>query len=226
MGKRVRTINFLLRKIFQIVCNIHTDEFQKIPKNGPLILVGNHINFLEAPIMMPHVDNPNVIGVAKRESWNNPLFNFLFNEWNVIPIEREMIDREAFNEMLNALSDNKILAIFPEGTRSKNGQLLRGKPGVVAVAVKSKAPIVPISFYGYENFWENLKHFRKTNFFVKVGEPFHLNLNGNGLSKEVRQEVTDEIMYKIAELLPEQYLINYPNTHNMTFKYLVSDDAQ
>lgn len=221
MKNRVQTINFLLRKIFQIVCNIHSEEFAKIPKNGPLILVGNHINFLEAPIMMPHIDNPNVIGVAKRESWKNPLFNFLFNEWNVIPIERELVDREAFNNMLNALNDQKIVAIFPEGTRSKNGQLLKGKPGVVAVAVKSKAPIMPISFYGYENFWDNLKHFRKTDFYVAVGEPFQLNLNGYGLSKEVREEVTDEIMYKIAELLPKQYLSNYPNTHKITYKYIV-----
>ena len=224
MKNRVQIINFLLRKIFGIVCNIHTDEFAKIPKDGPLILVGNHINFLEAPIMMPYIDNPNVIGVAKSESWKNPLFNFLFNEWHVIPIERDMVDREAFNNIFNALKENKIVAIFPEGTRSKNGHLLKGKPGVVAVAVKSKAPIMPISFYGYENFWDNLKHFRKTDFYVAVGEPFRLNLNGNGLSKEVREEVTDEIMYKIAELLPEQYLSNYPNTHNMAYKYIVSTE--
>jgi len=84
---------------------------------------------------------------------------------------------------------------------------------------------MPISFYGYEDFWNNLKHFKRTDFHVAVGDPFHLNLNGNGLSKDVREEVTDEIMYKIAELLPAKYLENYPNAYQKTYKYIVSDNA-
>jgi 1-acyl-sn-glycerol-3-phosphate acyltransferase len=222
MNRKLKAINWVVRQVMQIVCRVYPNEFSKIPKNGPLILVGNHINFLEAPVMLPFLDNPNVIGVAKRESWDNPLFNFLFNEWKVIPIEREMVDRDAFANILEALAQDKVLAIFPEGTRSKNGNLLKGKPGVVAIAAKSKAPIIPISFYGYENFWDNLKHFRKTEFHVAVGEPFRLNLNGNSLSKDVREEVTDEIMYKIAELLPGKYLINYPDVHQKTYKYVAA----
>jgi len=225
MSRKLTVINWVIRNLIQIVCRVHPEELSKVPNKGPVILVGNHINFLEAPVMMPFLNNANVIGVAKRESWNNPLFNFLFNQWGVIPIEREMIDREAFSKSIDALANDKILAIFPEGTRSKNGHLLKGKPGVVAIAVKSKAPLMPISFYGYENFWENLKHFRKTDFHVAVGVPFHLNLNGNGLSKDVREELTDEIMYKIAELLPAKYLENYPNAYQKTYKYIVSDNA-
>jgi len=225
MNRKLRVINWVIRNLIQIVCRVHPEELSKVPNNGPVILVGNHINFLEAPVMMPFMNNPNVIGVAKRESWNNPLFNFLFNQWGVIPIEREMIDREAFSKSIDALTNDKILAIFPEGTRSKNGHLLKGKPGVVAIAVKSKAPLMPISFYGYEDFWNNLKHFKKTDFHIAVGDPFHLNLNGNGLSKDVREEVTDEIMYKIAELLPVKYLENYPNAYQKAYKYLISDKA-
>ena len=225
MNRKLKAINWVIRNLIQIVCRVHPEELSKVPNDGPVILVGNHINFLEAPVMMPFLNNANVIGVAKRESWNNPLFNFLFNQWGVIPIEREMIDREAFSKSIEALTNNKILAIFPEGTRSKNGHLLKGKPGVVAIAIKSKAPLMPISFYGYEDFWNNLKHFKRTDFHVAVGDPFHLNLNGNGLSKDVREEVTDEIMYKIAELLPAKYLENYPNAYQKTYKYIVTDKA-
>ncbi|OJX38213.1 MAG: hypothetical protein BGO78_09335 [Chloroflexi bacterium 44-23] len=220
MKSSVKIVNWFLRLVFGLICRIDSEQLSKIPKNGPLILVGNHVNFLEAPIMMPYLNNPNIIAVAKRESWKNPLFNFLFNLWNVIPIEREMVDQEAFRQSLSALADGKILAVFPEGTRSKDGNLLKGKPGVVAIAVKSKAPLLPISFYGYEDFWNNLKHFRKTDFHIVVGEPFELNLEGNGLSREVREQIIDEIMYKIAELLPTRYHRNYPNARQMNYKFI------
>lgn len=225
MKLSVRLINGLLRLIFGLICRIDAEQLKRIPQNGPLILVGNHVNFLEAPIMMPYLNNPNIVAVAKQESWNNPLFKFLFNQWGVIPIDRDAIDQQAFRRSLDALADGKILAVFPEGTRSKNGQLLKGKPGVVAIAQKSKAPLLPISFYGYENFWDNLKHLRRTDFHIVVGEPFQLNLNGAGLSREVRQQVTDEIMYKIAELLPPRYQENYPDTEWITYKFIRSNQS-
>ena len=152
-------MNGFLRFVFRVVCRINPDDFKKIPVDGPMILVGNHINFLEVPVVIPHIDHPNVIGVSKRESWKNPLFNFLFNQWNIIPIDRGLVDREAFRLMEEALKQNRVIAISPEGTRSKTGKLLQGKPGVVAIAVRSDAPLLPVAFYGYENFWQNLKIF-------------------------------------------------------------------
>lgn len=215
-------MNGFLRFVFRLVCRINPDDFKKIPVDGPLILVGNHINFLEVPVVIPHIDHPNVIGVSKRESWKNPLFNFLFNQWNIIPIDRGLVDREAFRLMEEALKQNRVIAISPEGTRSKTGKLLQGKPGVVAIAVRSDAPLLPVAFYGYENFWQNLKRFRKTDFRVVVGKPFKLNMQGQALSRDLRQEVTDEIMYKIAEILPEYYRGYYEFESKVNYKYLTT----
>jgi len=215
-----KLMNMVLRFVFQIVCRINPEDFKKIPVEGPLILVGNHINFLEVPVFLPHIDHPNVIGVAKRESWKNPLFNFLFNQWGIIPIDRGMVDRDAFRLTEFALSQGKVVAMSPEGTRSKDGRLLPGKPGVVAIAVKSNAPLLAIGFYGYENFWQNFKHFKKTDFKVVVGNPFNLDLNGTALSRDVRQAVADEIMYKIAELLPEMYHGHYQFENPIEYQYL------
>jgi 1-acyl-sn-glycerol-3-phosphate acyltransferase len=220
MKRSLKIINGVLRFVFQIVCRINPDDFKKVPVEGPLILVGNHINFLEVPVFLPHVDHPNVIGIAKRESWNNPLFNFLFNQWGIIPINRGVVDREAFRLTEEALKESKVVAISPEGTRSKDGCLLQGKPGVVAIAVRSKAPLLPVAFYGYENFWQNLKKFRKTDFKVAVGKPFQLKLDGSSLSRDVRQTITDEIMFKIAELLPENYRGYYQYESSVQYQYL------
>ena len=223
MNRRVRLINWFLRIVFRAVCRIDSEEIKKIPANGPLIVVGNHINFLEAPVLLPHVDNPAVIGVAKKESWGNPLLKFLFDHWGVIPIDRDAVDREAFRRSLAALNQGKILVIFPEGTRSKDGQLLPGKPGVVTIVMRSGVSILPVGFHGYENFWKNLKRLRATDFHITLGTPFHIHLNGEAPSRDVRQAVTDEIMYKIAELLPERYRGYYQFEGAVNYRYAVAD---
>ncbi|MBE0699096.1 MAG: 1-acyl-sn-glycerol-3-phosphate acyltransferase [Anaerolineaceae bacterium] len=220
MIRSVRVTNWVLRRIFQALLRIDVQELKKIPGQGPMILVGNHVNFLEAPVLIPHLDPRPVTGVSKRESWKNPLFNFLFNQWGVIPIDRGMVDREAFRLSIEALDQGKLLAIFPEGTRSKDGCLLQGKPGVVALALRSKAPMIPMAFYGYENFWPNFKRLRRTNFHIAVGKPFFLNTNGEALSRDARQAVTDEIMCKVAELLPEHYRGYYKDAGKTPYRYI------
>lgn len=220
MISSVRVVNWVLRRVFQLVCRIDVEELKKIPSQGPYILVGNHVNFLEAPVLIPHLDPRPVTGVAKRESWKNPLFNFLFNQWEVIPIDRGTVDREAFRLSVEALEQGKMLAIFPEGTRSKDGCLLQGKPGVVALALRSKAPLIPMAFYGYENFWPNLKRLRRTDFHIVVGQPFCINTKGEALSRDTRQVITDEIMCKVAELLPEHYRGYYQDAGKTPYRYV------
>lgn len=220
MAINVRLVNKFLRGVFSLVCRVDRAGLDKIPRTGPYIMVGNHINFLEAPVLIPHLDNPNVIGIAKRESWDNPLFRFLFNLWHVIPIDRGMVDRNAFQMAFEALDEGKILAVFPEGTRSGDGKLLKAKPGVVALAVRSKVPLLPVAFYGYENFWQNLKQFRRTEFKVAVGTPFTIDTQGAGLSREMREQLTDEIMYKVAELLPDEYHGYYQNPDEVNFQFV------
>ena len=218
-----RVVNWVLRRVFQTVCRIDPKEFAQVPRNGPFILVGNHINFLEAPVVAAHLDNPQFTGVAKKESWDNPLFHFLFNQWHIIPIDRDEIDRTSFQRCTDALSQGKILAISPEGTRSFDGRLQQGKPGVTALAVRSKAPLLPVAFYGYVDFWPNLKRLRRTDFHIIVGKPCHLDMHGDALSREVRQTVTDEIMYKVAELLPPEYRGVYSYSNLVEYRYLISE---
>ncbi len=222
--RKSHLINWVVRGFFSIICKIDKEELRRIPRTGPMILVGNHINFLEAPVVFPVLDNPNVKGIAKVETWDNPLFNFLFNLWGFFPIERGMVDQEAFKKSFEVLNAGEILAVSPEGTRSGDGKLLKAKPGVVALASRSKAPILPVAFYGYEDFWKNLKKLRRTEFHVVVGKPFKLHTNGAGLSRDVRETATDEIMYKIAELLPEKYHGYYQNPQQVNYQYLMNID--
>ncbi len=77
-----------------------------------------------------------------------------------------------------------------------------------------------MAIYGGEKLGENLRHLRRTQFITRVGTPFHINLNGDRLSRENLEQITDEIMYQIAALLPEQYRGPYSDVKNVTYKYL------
>lgn len=219
MRASTRAANWVLRRVFQTVCRIDLAELAKVPQSGPLILVGNHVNFLEPPVLMPHLEPRPVIGLAKRGSWDNPLFHFLFDQWEAIPIERGEVNREGFRQALDALAQGKILAVFPEGTRSGDGRMQQAKAGIALLAQRSRAPILPIAFYGYEDFWARLKSLRRTDFHIKVGEPFQMNGPGT-LDRDTRQAATDEIMYKVAELLPERYRGYYSAVQTVGYRFV------
>ena len=214
-------VNAVIRAFFSLLCRVEGSQLARIPKQGPAILAANHVNFLESPIMITWLDNPAVTGIAKRESWKNPLFYFLFNLWEIIPIDRGLVDRNAFNMAHEALRQGKLLAVSPEGTRSKTGQLLKAKPGVSVIAARSGAPIIPVALWGHENFWGNLKRLRRTPVHIEVGQPFRLTAAAAGLSRDVREAVTDEIMYKLAELLPERYRGEYAFDAPVEYRFLV-----
>ena len=217
-----RIVNWVLRRFFQAISRIDAKDYKQLPRSGPLIVVGNHVNFLEGPVVASHLDNPLMTGMAKKESWDNAFIGFLFDQWNIIPLDRDEVDRTAFTRATDALQEGKILMISPEGTRSMDGRMIQGKAGVTALAVRSKAPLVPVGFFGHIDFWANLKRLRRTEFHMAVGKPFQLDMHGEALSKDVRQAVTDEIMYKIAELLPPEYRGRYAFDAPVNYRYLVS----
>jgi 1-acyl-sn-glycerol-3-phosphate acyltransferase len=195
-------------------------EISKIPSQGPLILVGNHVNFLEVPVMYLYLLPRNMTGFAAAKSWKNPFFSFLFDLWDAIPLKRWEADINALKMGLEALRSGKILAIAPEGTRSGDGKLQAGNPGVVLLALKSGAPLLPVSYYGGEEIWRNLRKLRRTEFNIVVGEPFVLAPGTSKVTGEVRQKMLDEIMYQLASLLPEEYRGVYSDLDNATQEYI------
>jgi 1-acyl-sn-glycerol-3-phosphate acyltransferase len=216
----VGAVNWLMRVAFGILCRLDIAELDKVPKQGPFILVANHVNFLEIPVVRARLHPRDITGLTKAETYDNFLLRFLFNTWEAIPIERGVVDRAALQACLDALARNKILAVAPEGTRSGDGKLLPGKAGIVLLAMQSGAPLFPIAYWGGEQFWSNLKKFRRTPFHACAGRPFVLDTHGEALSKEVRQRITDEIMFKVAELLPQQYRGAYPHPEYEINRYV------
>jgi 1-acyl-sn-glycerol-3-phosphate acyltransferase len=203
-----------------ILCQVDAEEMHKVPAHGPLILVTNHVNFLEVPVLHTHLRPRPVVGLAKAEAWESPLLGRLFDLWDAIPIRRGEPDVRALRRCLTALDEGRILALAPEGTRSHDGRLQRGHSGVVTIALKSGAPLLPLAFYGGETIKRNLARLRRTPFHVLVGRPFRVVVRGTRVTRDVRQRVADEIMYQLSALLPPTYRGRYADLDTATEDYL------
>jgi len=209
-----------IKGITRILCKVDGNQLDKVPKRGPLIIASNHINFIEVPLVYSHLQPREITGFVKAETWDNPAMGFLFDLWGGIPIQRGEADSSAFRSALNALKQNKILALAPEGTRSGDGKLKQGQPGIVTLAHLSDAPILPLVYYGGEKLRGNLNRLRRTDFHIRVGTLFKLSFPGGKLDRDQRIKMVDEIMYQIASFLPPEYRGYYADFTKLSTNYL------
>ena len=209
-----------IKSLTRFLCNIDDRQLVNVPDHGPLIIACNHVNFLDAPLMYTHLQPRDITGFAKVETWDNPAMGYLFDLWGAIPIQRGEADTSAMRSAFEALKQGKILAIAPEGTRSGHGRLARGHPGIVIVAQHSRVPILPLAYHGGEKLRDNLNRLKKTDFYIRVGRLFTLKFPEGKLERVVRNQMVEEVMYQIAQLLPEGYRGHYSDLSKATTDYL------
>ncbi|MBT3338760.1 MAG: 1-acyl-sn-glycerol-3-phosphate acyltransferase [Anaerolineae bacterium] len=214
-----RFFTALVRFGTSILCKIDKADLAKVPDTGPLIAYANHIGSLEVPLVFSHLHPRAVTAMAKGEAWENPFYNWLFDVWKLIPVRRGEADIDAMRTSIKMTKEGYIFGISPEGTRSRDGKLIRAQPGVVPIALKTGAPLIPIAHWGVEDFPQNIKRLRRTNFHIRVGKPFTLETNGERVNSRVRQEMVDEIMVELAKLMPEEYRGAYSDIEK-TPKYI------
>jgi 1-acyl-sn-glycerol-3-phosphate acyltransferase len=203
-------VTMAIRFLISAICRVDARAFRAAPRRGPFILAINHINFLEVPLVYSFLYPRRVIGMAKRETWDNPVLGALGDLWEAIPLERGKSDVSALHAAVKVLDKGGIVVIAPEGTRSVSGALRRGHPGIVTIASISGAPVIPLAHWGGERFWKNLKAFRRTGIKARIGEPFIIKADANGLTHAARQDLADQVMNRISALMPEKYRGAYP----------------
>jgi 1-acyl-sn-glycerol-3-phosphate acyltransferase len=213
-------VNLIIRFLLLFLCKIDYGDLNKIPKEGPLILFGNHINFLDAPMIFSKLWPRKFVCLVKKETFDKPFLKFLFDTWHGIPVNRGTADFTAFNASIKALVEKKILVISPEGTRTNDGKLIKGNPGILALAQKSGATIIPVVCYGAEEFHENFRKLKRTRISFVIGKPFNLKMDTTYPDRDERNQITDEMMYQLAILLPEKYRGYYSDLSKMSTNYL------
>lgn len=211
---------FFTRHGLELVYRIEKKALTAVPSQGPLILIGNHTGQVEAPLFYSELYPRRLAGLAKIENWENPFLSVIFRIWESIPVRRGEGDAQAIKRSLAALERGYILAVAPEGTRSRTGGLGRGQPGVALLALHSGAAILPLVHWGSENIGQNIRHLRRTDFHIRIGKPFRLKADGERVTREVRQKMADEIMYQMAGLLPPEYRGLYTDLESATQDHL------
>ena len=195
----------VIRLIAKIILRTEISGLERVPQKGPVLVVMNHISFVDPFLLYVTLPRP-LIGLGKVELWDHFISRIIARAWGTIPLHRGEMDLNAIKSAVQVLRSGGMLGIAPEGTRSHHGRLLRGKSGVALVASKvPETELVPVAVYGQEMLLRNLRRLRRTRVTVVVGRPFHLRPITERMTHEVRQAISDEIMLRIAGLLPPAY---------------------
>lgn len=152
----VRAIAAIILKIF---FRINVYGLEKLPEDGKLVLCSNHASNWD-PLFISIVIPRQVHWMAKKELFNNKILAYLVNKLDAFPVDREGTDINAIKNALRVLKDNKILGIFPEGTRVDGFNLKNVKHGAALLSIRSKSPILPIYIES------NYKIFNKVNIYI------------------------------------------------------------
>lgn len=189
---------------------------RKLP-DGPLIVVSNHLSWLDIPLIGIAIPRQ-IAFIAKKEYFHSPLHRRLVALYGGFTVERGAVDGAALRIAFDVLDEGHCLGIFPEGTRSKTLQLQQGHVGTAFIALRKNAYILPIGVSGTEKI-RNKSHgitkiLYRPKVVVNIGEPFKLPDVQGHPSRQARAQCTDIIMHKIADLIPESYRGVYRNNAN------------
>ena len=209
-----------LKGLTNLLCRIEDEELVRVPPGGPLILYTNHVNILEIPIIYTHLQPRPVTGMVAAVRWKNPFLAWLLNVVGAIPLHRGAADIAALRSAIRRLAAGAIIIIAPEGTRSGHGRLQEAHPGVVLLALRSGAALQPAAFHGSENYRDDLRRLRRTDFRITVGRPFHLDAGAVRVTRSIRREMLDEMMYQLSALLPAANRGIYSDLSAATTRYL------
>jgi 1-acyl-sn-glycerol-3-phosphate acyltransferase len=199
-----RITNAVLRGLFRMFFKMNLKEFDKVPSDGPFMLIANHTSALDGPLMYVFMQPRKMFAMAKKELWDHGFTRFIMNQWGSIPVDRENMGRQTMEACFAILDQGNILAMAPEGTRNRTGELQEGKAGIAFIAHKKQVPMVPIVLLGFDKFSYYAKRLRRTPITISVGKPFELIKKGGRLDAEGRQQLIDEIMLHLAEQMPPE----------------------
>ncbi|MFG3044721.1 lysophospholipid acyltransferase family protein [Streptomyces sp. NPDC048241] len=207
----------LLGPILRLAFRPRIEGLDHVPESGAAIIAGNHLSFSDH-FLMPAILKRRITFLAKAEYFTGPgvkgrLTAFFFRSAGQIPVDRsgKEAGQAAVREGLKVLGRGELLGIYPEGTRSHDGRLYKGKVGVAVMALKAGAPVVPCAMIGtFEAQPPGRKIPKLRRITIRFGEPLEFSrYAGMEDEKAVLRAITDEIMYAVLELSGQEYVDRY-----------------
>ena len=183
----------------------------RVPLQGGVILASNHASFLDPPLVGSGLKR-DINYLARESLFRFPGIGALLRSWNAVPVDRDGGGAKGLKTILDRLLNGAGIILFPEGTRTKDGNLQPARSGIGLTVIKSDAVVIPVRTFGtFEAFGRNHKFPRPHRVAVKYGRPMRFEkLRAEAKTcdkarlKEIYQQVADEIMAAIAKLEPKE----------------------
>ncbi|MGW3910475.1 lysophospholipid acyltransferase family protein [Streptomyces sp. NPDC005070] len=207
----------LLGPLLRVTFRPRIEGLEHVPSSGRAIVAGNHLSFADH-FLMPAILKRRITFLAKAEYFTGPgikgrLTAAFFRSIGQIPVDRsgKEAGQAAIREGLGVLNKDELLGIYPEGTRSHDGRLYKGKVGVAVMALRAQAPVIPCAMIGtFEAQPPGRKLPRIHPVVIRFGKPLDFSrYAGMEGEKAVLRAITDEIMYAILSLSEQEYVDQY-----------------
>jgi len=199
------TLRKLIKALVKILTRTEFIGLENIPASGGVILAINHMSHIDTLVVFINPIRSDITALVTTKYQKNLFMRWFTESARAIWIDRDVADFTAIRKASKALADGCALGIAPEGTRSKNAQLQEGKPGTIMLAIKAKVPIVPVGITGSEHSIKKILRFKRPKISVRCGQAFTIPEFKPGDRSEELKYWTDELMRRIAALLPQEY---------------------
>ncbi len=205
-----------LRKVLPPVCNryfsLQVEGVHHVPTDSPAVLASNHLSFVDSIVLPVSLDRP-LYYLGKADYWDSWRTRWFFEGTGVVPVDRAGGDKAegALRTGVRILESNELLGIYPEGTRSPDGRLYRGKTGPARIAITAGVPIIPCAVIGTDKAWpEGSRVPRRAPVMVRYGRPIDLSRYADRPDDPVAlRSATDELMFEIMMLSGQEYVDEY-----------------
>jgi 1-acyl-sn-glycerol-3-phosphate acyltransferase len=197
----------IIRALLGLIGRFEIRGRENIPPTGGIVISSNHIGILDIIMVYFAIDRTDLF-IPVAEKWEKiGWIKWLGGQLNFLFVDRYNPDLKALRKMIALMENGKCLVIAPEGTRSRTGALIEGRPGVAYLAARSGFPVIPVAITGTEDkvVLGNVKRLRKSPITLTAGKPFVIPPLPKTDRDAALKSYTDEIMCQMAALLPERY---------------------
>lgn len=191
-----RVVRKILKPLYGFIFRIEIEGAEHVPSGSPSIIAPNHYDNMDA-LTVAYSLNRDFGFMAKEELFHVPILGAVFKKIGLFPIKRGRGDVGAVRTALHILEKGYLLLMFPEGTRSKTGKLLKPKSGVAYLSIKSEVPVVPVAISGKYRF--------RGRIHIRFGEPMNFSeYYGQKVNAETLQTLSENVMKEIGTMLEER----------------------
>ncbi len=200
-----RFARFLIRFFTRLIAHIQIEGMENVPEKGAYVVASNHLGRLDVPLIYVVLNRTDITMLVAEKYQKYAIIRWFVKQLNATFVDRYKADLNAMRVALARLKAGGIICIAPEGTRSRTGGLIEGKPGTVYLASRSGAPILPIAVWGQERAMQCWARLHRADIHVRIAKPIILPPGTERARASELAVYTDQLMLTIARMMPPAY---------------------